>query len=161
MRGVNMYYKRFKTDDANCINVQTFSLVNGSEEILISQLVTDGNIDDKNAVIYKRKISDIDFDYLNADVIEKIKQHQNDCTFGIIKEVKVENPSYCMFTIYRYNGNEWVLLGRTIISNKNNNLLYDFKIIKNIPNLGRKFISNSKPEELLPNQKILKLQRLP
>ncbi|MEE3342878.1 MAG: hypothetical protein VZS44_02180 [Bacilli bacterium] len=154
-----MNYKRFETDANDCINVQTFSLTNGSEEILISQLVTDGSIDDENAIVDKRKIDDIDFGYLDADVIEKINQYQNDSTFGIVREVKVKNPSYCMFTLYRYNGKEWVLLGRTIISNKKNKLLYDFRIVKNIPYLGSEYISHSKPKELLPNQKILKRQK--
>ena len=155
-----MHYKRFKTDATNCINVQTFSLANDSEEILISQLVTDGNINDKNTITDKRKIGDISFDYLNDDVIGKIKQYQNDYTFGIVKEVKVENPSYCMFTVYRYNGKEWILLGRTIISNEENKLLYGFRIIKSIPYLGSEYILSSKPEELLPNKKILKRQKL-
>ena len=151
-----MYYKKFETDVNNSINVQTFSLTSDSGEILISQLVTDGNIDDKNAITYKRKLGDISLDYLSDDVIEKIKQYQNDCAFGMVKEVKVENPSYCMFTVYRYNGEEWILLGRTIISNKENKLLYDLRIVNNIPYLGSEYISNSKPEALIPNQKILK-----
>ena len=155
-----MYYKKFETDVNNSINVQTFSLTSDSGEILISQLVTDGNIDDKNAITYKMKLGDISLDYLSDDVIEKIKQYQNDCTFGIVKEVIVENPCYCMFTVYRYNGEEWILLGRTIILNKENKLLYDLRIVNNIPYLGSEYISNSKPEALIPNQKILKRQKL-
>ncbi len=155
-----MAYKKFKTDDNDYVNAQLFSLANDSGELLISQLITDGKVDDKNITISKKQIGDINFDYLDKNVIEKIKQYQGDSTFGIVKEVKVKHPSYCMFTVYRYNGKEWVLLGRTIISNKSNKLLYDFRIVKNIPYLGSEYISHSKPKELLPNQKILKRQKL-
>lgn len=155
-----MLYKKFETDDTDCVKIQTFSLANDSGEFLILQLITDGKVDDKNVIISKKQISDINFDYLDKNVIEKIKQYQNDCTFGIVKEVKVEHPSYCMFTVYRYNGKEWSLLGRTIISNQKNKLLYDFGIVKNIPYLESEYISDSKPDDLLSNQKILKRKKL-
>ena len=150
-----MFYKKFETDSTDCIRVQIFSLASDSRELLFSQLITDGNIDDKNAIIIKKQIDDINFDYFGKDVIEEIKQYQNDCTFGIVRGLKVEHPSYCMFTVYRYNGKEWVLWDRTIISNKKNGLLYDFKILGSVPYLGE-FISVSKPVKLLSKQKILK-----
>ena len=151
-----MFYKKFETDEDDCVKVQIFSLASDSKEFLISQLITDGNVDDKNVIISKKNIDDIKFDYLDKNVIEEIKQYQNDCTFGIVKEVKVEHPSYCMFTVYRYNGKDWSLLGRTIISNKKNKLLYDFRMVENIPYLESEYILDSKPDDLLSNQKVLK-----
>lgn len=155
-----MIYKKFKTDDNDCINVKTYSLLSESKVILMTQLITDGNIDENNATTSLRKIEETSIDYLSEDTIKKIKQHQKGFTLGIVKEMKIEHPSYCIFTIYELDGKNWILLDRTIITNKKNKLLKDLNIIKNIPYLESDYILSSKPDELIPKQKILKRQEL-
>lgn len=164
LRSDIVFYKKFETDAEDCISIKTISVVEKSNLVLFFQLITDGSIIDENIEETtiddaKKYFQSLKSEYCDGLSNKELDQHFNNSASAFIKELRIKQPSYCMLSIYSYDDNRWILCGRKIIANKKNKIFNDFNLIKNIPYIGGEFIADVKPEQELPDQKILKRKK--
>lgn len=140
-----MFYKKFKVDENNCIDVSTINIITNDKTIAFTQLMTDGQI------IEKKPPREEEPRIFNLPIPEENLGFSNRLT---INQIKIANPNYYSLSLYALKENNYHLITRETFINANKGLLYELNYIHNMPQ--DTYLSSTEPDHEKDNVKVLR-----